>query len=182
VAAHLPGAVVGAGPDVTLAVTSDPAAIAPVAAALALPCGYGSAVPLASLARGVSEARAAFELALGRGGVIGPTGLTSLEGLLEQQPVGRLDPFVDELMAPLVALDRSSGAQHVRTLRAFLRHDGSLQRTADELYLHVNTVRHRLARIHRLTGRNPLTFVDRVALAIALWALDRRGPGRSGHL
>jgi len=35
-------------------------------------------------------------------------------------------------------------------------------------------VRHRLARVHELTGRNPLVFADRVALAIALWTLDRR--------
>jgi DNA-binding PucR family transcriptional regulator len=64
----------------------------------------------------------------------------------------------------------------VQTLRAFLRCDGSLQRTAREQYLHVNTVRHRLSRVHELTGRNPLVFDERVALAIALWAMDRRAP------
>ena len=77
-------------------------------------------------------------------------------------------------MTPLVASDRRLGTHHLETLRAFLRCDGSLQRTARQQYLHVNTVRHRLARVHHLTGRNPLVFADRVALAIALWALDRR--------
>src|SRR3954452_21778971 len=175
-AAHLPGAVVGEAPGVTLVLTATSAEVQPAAAELSLPCGYGSAVPQAQLAQGVSQARAALELALAQGGVVGPGGLTTLEGLLEQQPTGRLEPFVDQLMAPLVDSDHRLGTHHVQTLRAFLRCDGSLQRTAREQYLHVNTVRHRLSRVHELTGRNPLVFDERVALAIALWAMDRRAP------
>lgn len=171
---------VGEAPGVTLAVTASAASVGPAARALTLPCGHSSIVELAQLARGVSEARAALELALGQGGVVGPAGLTSLEGLLEQQPVERLEPFVVQLMAPLVASDRHRGTHYLQTLRAFLRHDGSLQRTARELFVHVNTVRHRLARMQQLTGRNPLNFADRVALAIALWAWDRRG-GAAGR-
>ncbi len=167
-------ALVGEAPGITLAVTSSAGEVAPTAAALTVPCGYGSALPLGRLSQGISQARAALELAATHGGAMGPEGLTTLEGLLEQQPRGRLEPFVDQLMAPLVASDRGHGTHHVDTLRAFLRHDGSLQQTAREQYLHVNTVRHRLARVHELTGRNPLVFADRVALAIALWTLDRR--------
>jgi DNA-binding PucR family transcriptional regulator len=175
-AARLPHAVVGEAPGVTLVLTASSAEVLPAAAALSLPCGYGSAVPQAQLAQGVSQARAALELALAQGGAVGPGGLTTLEGLLEQQPAGRLEPFIDQLMTPLVASDHRVGTHHVQTLRAFLRCDGSLQRTAREQYLHVNTVRHRLSRVHELTGRNPLVFDERVALAIALWAMDRRAP------
>ena len=167
-------ALVGEAPGITLAVTSSAGEVAPTAAALTVPCGYGSALPLGRLSQGISQARAALELAATHGGSMGPEGLTTLEGLLEQQPRGRLEPFADQLMTPLVASDRGHGTHHVDTLRAFLRHDGSLQQTAREQYLHVNTVRHRLARVHELTGRNPLVFADRVALAIALWTLDRR--------
>jgi hypothetical protein len=177
VASHVHAAVVGEAPGVTLVVTAGAAEVPPAATALSLPCGYGAAVPLARLGQGISQARAALELALGHGGVVGPAGLTSLDGLLEQQPAGRLEPFVDQLMAPLVAADQRSGTHHLDTLRAFLRNDGSLQRTAREQYLHVNTVRHRLTRVRQLTGRDPLVFTDRVALAIALWALDRPGTG-----
>ena len=128
----------------------------------------------------MSQARAALELAVAQGGTVGPEGLTTLEGLLEQQPPGRLEPFIDQLMVPLLASDHRHGTHHVQTLRAFLRCDGSLQRTAREQYLHVNTVRHRLSRVHELTGRNPLQFDERVALAIALWAMDRRAPSTFG--
>lgn len=43
------------------------------------------------------------------------------------------------------------------------------------LFLHVNSLRHRLTRVEELTGCNPLAFSDRVALAVALaaWDADR---------
>jgi sugar diacid utilization regulator len=43
------------------------------------------------------------------------------------------------------------------------------------MHLHPNSLRHRLARVHELTGRNPLLFRDQVDLAIALRARARRG-------
>ena len=175
-AGSMPGALIGEAPGVSLVVTKSAANVPSTAAALALPCGYSSAVSLTQLAQGVSQARAALELASAHGGAIGPAGLISLEGLLEQQPAGRLEPFVDQLISPLLSSDSRRGTQHVATLRAFLRNDGSLFRTARDQYLHVNTVRHRLARVHQITGRDPLVFADRAALAIALWALDRHGP------
>lgn len=163
---------IGEAPGVTLAVGlgAPPLDQGPVGE---LPCGVSSSLPLSRLGQAVAEARAALGLANTRGGVVGPEGLTTLEGLLRQQPPGRLEPFVDQLLAPLVEADRSHGTSHVATLRAFLRH-GSLIDTARESYLHVNTVRHRLRRIHEITGRDPLAFTDRTALAIALWALDEQ--------
>jgi DNA-binding PucR family transcriptional regulator len=141
---------------------------------LTLSCGYSSSVELVELPRAIAEARAALELSRRRGGAVGPDALTSLEGLLEQQPVRCLSPFIDQLLTPLITSDDRHGTRHVETLRTFLRLGGSLQGTAKEQYLHINTVRHRLARIHLITGNDPLVFADRVALAIALWAYDRR--------
>lgn len=163
---------IGEAPGVTLAVGTVAPRLdeGPVGE---LPCGVSSSLPLSRLGQAVAEARAALGLATTRGGVVGPEGLTTLEGLLRQQPPGRLDPFVDQLLAPLVDSDRIHGTSHVATLRTFLRH-GSLVDTAREGYLHVNTVRHRLRRIHEITGRDPLAFTDRTALAIALWALDEQ--------
>lgn len=45
------------------------------------------------------------------------------------------------------------------------------------LFLHTNTVRHRLARIHEITGRDPLNFDDQTAFAIGLRAHDRSSGG-----
>ncbi|HEY5185304.1 MAG TPA: helix-turn-helix domain-containing protein, partial [Actinomycetes bacterium] len=54
------------------------------------------------------------------------------------------------------------------------------ERHARALYLHPNSLRHRLGRIAELTGRNPLDFGDRVALTIGLWAWDKRPRGQRG--
>ncbi|MEZ0076487.1 DNA-binding PucR family transcriptional regulator [Planotetraspora sp. GP83] len=56
----------------------------------------------------------------------------------------------------------------------FLDCDGSVGATSRALFLHVNSLRHRLARIEAVTGRNPLRFEDRVALAVAMWTQDNR--------
>jgi DNA-binding PucR family transcriptional regulator len=65
----------------------------------------------------------------------------------------------------------------VQTLRTFLNVDGSVNATARELFLHPNSLRHRLERAHQLTGANPRAFNDRVALAVGLWAWERRPRG-----
>jgi hypothetical protein len=170
----MPAALVAEAPHTAFAVTRGTAEVEDAARRLALACGHGSAVSLSHLARGIAEARACLELARRRGRLVGPLELTSLDGLLEQQPPGRLDPFVAQLVRPLVEHDLRHRGQLLDTLRSFVRTEGSLQQTARVHYLHVNTVRHRLGRVQALTGRDPLAFDDRVALAIALWAFDRR--------
>ncbi len=93
---------------------------------------------------------------------------------MEQLPAAVLAPFIDQIIRPLLESDMRHGTTQLETLRVFLRNDGSLQRTASDQFLHVNTVRHRLERVHEITCRNPFRFTDRVALAVALWAADHR--------
>ena len=139
-----------------------------------LVCGYSSVVPLEDLRRALSEARSALRLARSRGGVAGPDQLVSLEALLEQQPPELLAPFIEQLAAPLLRAEELGRGELLGTLRAFLEGDGHLQATADRLYVHVNTVRHRLRRVRELSGRDPLSPRELVDLRIALWALERR--------
>lgn len=167
----------GETPSATVAVTGSDTEVRSVAQALGVVCGLSRTVVPGDSARGISEARAAFELARVRGGCVGPEGLTSLEGLLAQQPPERLQPFVDQLLEPLLASDRTRHTDYVATLATFLERDGSLTATARAQFLHVNTVRHRLERMRDLTGRDPLVFNDRVAFAIATWA-RRSSAGR----
>jgi DNA-binding PucR family transcriptional regulator len=131
-------------------------------------------VALADSVRALGEARAAFDLAQRRGSLIGPDDLTTLEGLLAQQPPERLAPFVDRLLEPLLASDGRRRTSYVATLRSFLANRSSLTETARTEFLHVNTVRHRLERVRALTGRDPLDPDDRADLVIALWAHDHR--------
>jgi hypothetical protein len=63
----------------------------------------------------------------------------------------------------------------IDTLAIYLERAGSLEATARALFVHVNTVRHRLRRIEDLTGRSAADPRDALALRLALlWArLDR---------
>ncbi len=171
--AELADCVVGDTGAVVLTVTPGRAAAATLAATSGLVCGIGPAVPPSRIAGGIAGARTALAAAQRTGQVVGPESLTTLTALLEQQPHELLAPFVDQVVEPLLADERHGRAQ-IDTLRAFLADDGSLQRTARHLFVHVNTVRHRLERVRDLTGRDPFTFAGRTEIAIALWAHDHR--------
>jgi PucR family transcriptional regulator, purine catabolism regulatory protein len=79
-----------------------------------------------------------------------------------------LDIFQEVLVRPLEEHDARRRTELVRTLELFLGSGGRYQQTADELHLHVNTLRQRLARIEKLTGRTLDSMDDRVDLWIAL--------------
>lgn len=167
-----PDALVGDAPDVCLMLTAA-GPVDPAAETLSLPSGHSAEVPITELGPAITQARIALSLAHQHGGSVGPDQLSTLDSLIEQLPGAQLTPFVAQLIEPLERLDRDRGTQHVRTLRAFLAANGSLSETARELFLHTNTVRHRLGRIHEITGRDPLSFDDQTAFAIGLRAHDR---------
>ncbi|MET0898281.1 MAG: PucR family transcriptional regulator [Mycobacterium sp.] len=166
----IPEALVGDAPDLCLMLTAD---ALDNADDLALPSGHSAPVPLTEIGSAIAQARIALDLARYRGGRVGPDQLSTLDSLVEQLPLAQLAPFKRQLIDPLDEMDRQRGTQHVRTLRTFLAANGSLSDTARTLYLHTNTVRHRLARIHELTGRDPLNNNDLSAFAIGLRAGDR---------
>jgi PucR family transcriptional regulator, purine catabolism regulatory protein len=79
-----------------------------------------------------------------------------------------LDVFRETLVRPLEEHDSRRRTDLARTLELFLGSGGRYQQTADELHLHVNTLRQRLGRIEKLTGRSLDSMDDRVDLWIAL--------------
>lgn len=165
-----PDALVGDAPDLCLMVMTHPLDLTDD---LSLPSGHSALVPLTEIGSAIGQARSALELAQRSGRRVGPDQLSTLDSLLEQLPPAQLAPFRQQLIEPLAEMDRRRGTQHVRTLRAFLAANGSLSDTARDLYLHTNTVRHRLARIVELTGRDPLNHNDQAAFSIGLHAADR---------
>lgn len=170
----IPEALVGDAPDLCLMLTTK---ALEATADLSLPSGHSAPVPLADIGSAIGQARIALDLAQRRGHRVGPDQLSTLDSLLEQLPLAQLAPFRQQLIDPLAELDRRRGTQHVRTLRAFLTSNGSLSETARDLYLHTNTVRHRLARILEITGRDPLNHDDQAAFSIGLRALDWEAAG-----
>jgi sugar diacid utilization regulator len=78
------------------------------------------------------------------------------------------------LLEPLVAYDEEHGSELVRTLDVFLSTTGQWSASAAELGVHVNTLRYRLSRIEKCTGRDLGSMADRVDFYVALRAGDPR--------
>jgi hypothetical protein len=150
---------------------------------LDLPRGTAPPCPVDALPSAVPLALSALELSRRRGVPVGHRDLVTFPGLLELQAPERLAPFSETLVAPLDRHDQDHGTALLATLRAFLDGDGSVSLTAAALFLHPNSLRHRLRRISELTGCDPRSFDDRVALAVGLWAWDRQPRDRRppGH-
>ncbi|WP_138442078.1 PucR family transcriptional regulator [Sinomonas susongensis] len=91
--------------------------------------------------------------------------LTSL--LLSSEDVPLAD-MAGEAIGPLVRFDKQHGSELVHTLETYLNLNGSVASVADDLNLHRNTVRYRLAQIAELTGYDPAVTADRVQLYLAL--------------
>jgi hypothetical protein len=79
--------------------------------------------------------------------------------------------FASRVLGRLLEYDEAHQAGLFETLRTFLAQSGSWTRTADELFLHVNTVRYRITRVEELTGRDLSRLEDRVDLLLALHSL-----------
>ncbi|UGQ40658.1 helix-turn-helix domain-containing protein [Rhodococcus aetherivorans] len=87
--------------------------------------------------------------------------------LLAAEP--RLAAVLDRaLLKPVVDYDDQKGSRYLETLRTFLALDAHWGATAAELGIHINTLRYRLARIERLTGRGLHTTADRTDFYLAL--------------
>src|SRR6478609_10075713 len=101
--------------------------------------------------------------------------LTSL--LLASEDVPLAD-MANESLNPLRAFDAEHGAELMATLESYLGNNGSVAAVAEELTLHRNTVRYRLAQITELTGYDPAQTADRVQLwlALAVQRLSARHP------
>ncbi|MFD0855894.1 PucR family transcriptional regulator, partial [Actinomadura adrarensis] len=103
------------------------------------------------------------------GGIVRAADLATFQGLLGRLERHQITEVVDQIARPLAEYDAQHGTKLTETLQRFLETGGSVGATSRELYLHPNTLRHRLSRIEALTGRNPLEFEDRIALAVAMW-------------
>ena len=84
-------------------------------------------------------------------------------------PAGELERIVERELAPLIAADRLGGSDLCGTLDAFLA-TGNAAEAARGLFIHYNTMKHRMTRIEGLLGERFHGPGARLALAFALRA------------
>jgi sugar diacid utilization regulator len=125
------------------------------------------------IARSYAQARRAVEVArrFGRRGEVVTFEALGLYRLLFQvADPGELQTFVEDVLGPLLGYDRKHQTGFVRTLATYLANNNSLQATARELTVHVNTVTYRIQRVQEITGldlaRAEESLLARVALKI----------------
>nr|WP_285698313.1 helix-turn-helix domain-containing protein [Actinomadura sp. NBRC 104412] len=150
-----------------------------------LPARYPLVMEGRTVAAGVSEAEydpgrlpAAVDAALrglgfartgaGPVTVVPEADLDSHGVLLDVLPEGVRRSYRERLLGPLEVYDAEHGTELLRTLDTFLETAGSWQRSADLLYVHVNTLRYRIQRIEEMTGRSMNSMRDRTDLYLAL--------------
>ena len=92
--------------------------------------------------------------------------------LLAIESAQTLREFVDDVLGPILRQEGEAyGHELVRTLEAYYASAERLRPAARTLFIHVNTLKYRLARIEALTGRRLENAADRLDLYVALHAL-----------
>ncbi len=164
----------GAGPRRGLAALLDGDlagfVLAPVRDRLPVPIGVGPPSSLEGLENSFRLATRALESATAAR-LTGPVSIEQL-GLL---PAVIADRDVGEeigrrIVAPVLAQGKP-GLTLLETVERYLENDLRLELTAEQLFLHVNTVRYRLRRFEELTGTSLRRVDDLVQI---WWALRRR--------
>lgn len=97
-------------------------------------------------------------------------GLFRLLFHIPHEPV--LKSFIHDYLEPLLLYDREHGSQLVHTLRVYLDTNLSKQEAAEKLYIHRQTLYHRLDKIAECLGEDYVLPHRRLCLEIALRALD----------
>ncbi|MEV8533830.1 PucR family transcriptional regulator ligand-binding domain-containing protein [Streptomyces sp. NPDC051211] len=127
-----------------------------------------------SARRALNDARTALRVAEGGTAQVtvrGPDDLTShILSLLPLIPAETLQAFAARLLGPLRDHDSRHQTDLLPTLERFLECDASWTQCAAQLHLHVNSLRHRIARIEQLTGRDLGRLETRLDFLAALRA------------
>jgi len=129
-----------------------------------------------SLRRAFHEARCALEAtSLSDGdapGVASYEDLGAFTLLLSLQDEDALRLYSDGLLDPIERTEGEYGGELLRSLEAYIEHNGNWERAARELYCHRHTLRYRIRKIEELTERDLSRATDRIELWLALRARE----------
>lgn len=80
-----------------------------------------------------------------------------------------LKEMAEEPLRPLIAYDNRHNGNYVETLEQYLKHNGSIQAVAEEMFTHRNTVIYRINKIKELLGSNLEQTEERLPYQIAYY-------------
>lgn len=79
-----------------------------------------------------------------------------------------LTSIYEENLMALENYDRENGTDYMSFLKKYLDSDGSVQKVAEETFVHRNTINYQLSKIKKIIGNDMKTFDDRFKIMIAL--------------
>lgn len=165
----------GEGPWLVLPDPDAPGRGAAVGRALAAErAAIGPSVPIADAHRSLRWARLALQVVAGAGPVRAADHLGELVVLQDRELAGLL---VSSRLAALDDLPPGERDRLTETLAAWLAHQRHTPAIADELHVHPQTVRYRIAKLRQLLGQTMDTGDGRFELELALRAAAAQ-PGR----
>ena len=74
--------------------------------------------------------------------------------LMSYENTAPMQRFADEVLDSIIQYEKKAHTQLMETMWAYFECDCNLQRTADKLFSHKNTVKYRLQRVEQLTGKS----------------------------
>ncbi|WP_077623326.1 PucR family transcriptional regulator [Sediminibacillus massiliensis] len=88
--------------------------------------------------------------------------------LAEIDNVSEVRKFYNESIGSLIEYDKTHDLELVHSLTTYFNNNESLSKTANELYIHINTMKYRLQRIKMITNLNVKNTEDKLNLQIGL--------------
>lgn len=139
-------------------------------------CGLGASVAgLNRLGRSYNQALTIQQLqkTWNRPGVVGDYAALGIYRLIMGiKDDSELEGYYLSTVGPLLDHDASSGDELAETLETYLRYGGSVSATADELYVHRNTVSYRIRKIESMLCRDLSNLTVREELDFAFHARE----------
>lgn len=83
-----------------------------------------------------------------------------------------LQSIYDENLMCLEVYDRDNGTDYMGFLKKYLEYDGSVQKVAEETFVHRNTINYQLAKVKKILGNEMKTLDDRFRLMMAFQIKD----------
>ena len=92
--------------------------------------------------------------------------------ILAVDDISLLESIYNENLKKLEVYDRDNGTDYMSFLRLYLKYDGSVQRVAQETFVHRNTINYQLAKIKKIFGNSLKTFEERFKIILAFEVRD----------
>jgi purine catabolism regulator len=138
--------------------------------------GVSRVAPLEAVRRSYHEARCALSASAFANGdapeVASYTDLGAYQLLLSVQDDDALNLYCENVLGPIENGEGEYGGELIKSLEAFLDHNGQWEKASRQLYCHRHTLRYRIRRIEELTGRDLSSARDRIEFWLALQARE----------